>query len=58
MSDITIYGFTQTTNNPFILNNGEVGSPDGNYFNGLTTNGSNGNYYYNITSNVIFCYFN
>ena len=47
---VTINGFTQTTTSPFVLFPLSSSGNNKTYFNGLNTNVSTGNYYYNETS--------
>jgi len=51
---VTISGFSQTTDNPFVLFPSSSGGNDKTYFNGLTTSGSTGNYYYNQGNVYVF----
>jgi len=51
---VIISGFTQTTDNPFVLFPTSSGGNDKTYFTGLTNSGSTGNYYYNQENVYIF----
>jgi len=51
---VVISGFTKTTDNPFVLFPSSSGGNDKTYFNGLTTSGSTGNYYYKQGNVFVF----